>query len=392
MAWFWRHCLPAGRLTKEKEMTHPIFLDTSLYDSQRADPLHPKEFIYDRPVNWMQQAAAGAGLAFIKSSEIVTDPAFLMQWGLARKAGLILGAWEFFHPGQNAITQAQKYIKLMNQAGVVWNGNKLTSDKLILDFEVTDNEAGSDCLKAAASWVFEVRKAFPHNEICIYTGTPFWMQIGGTDEGGKWAKDLSLWFAAWPLDPNPEQNVQPLPFGWAEVRQIAADVLSGKFAAEPLPPWTAPTYRQFTAWAKSSEVPGHPAIKKVVDVDVSMIEFPETGGAIPEVHSPQEIPDTGTQPGAGRQPGTPVQPRPGMKEPVFTKVEVVQNHSPRIRSGPGQAFPDIGVVMPGTVLFIDDGPTNSYVHFANVGATPNPLLPPGGWVFAAFTKPITQAP
>jgi hypothetical protein len=347
-------------------MTHPIFIDTSLYDVRRPDPLHPGQYLYDRPVDWSQQAAAGARLAFIKSSEYKTDPGFLMQWAMARKAGLILGAYHFFRPSLNAIKQAQDYIELVNVAGLAWTGDALTSDKLILDLEAADGMPGPEVLKAAASWVYEVRKAFPLNEISIYTGVYFWKTVGGTGQTGAWAKDYNLWLAVYPLDPH--GNWQPAPFGWAEVRQIATDILAGQYPAPKLLPWDAPTYRQFTAWAMASEVPGHAAVKKVVDVNVSMIEFPETGLPVHETQPPENAEET---------------------EPVYRKVQVIAPHNPRIRSGPGKNFLDLGLVMRDTILYIDAGPTNSYVHFVNFGATPNPLLPPGGWIYASFTKPVS---
>jgi hypothetical protein len=241
--------------------------------------------MWDKPVDWKKQYEAGARLAFIKAYEYVADPAFLMQWAAARQAGMILGAYDFFHPKVNAIQQAQAFISLIKQAGGLrWTGDKRTSDKIFIDLETADGMSGIDVLMAAGSWLYEVEKAFPQYEIGVYTGTWFWVPIGGTSPNGAWAKKYPLWFSAYPLDP--WSQWQPAPFGRAKVQEIADAILAGKYKAVPLSPWTdGPTYRQFTAWADSREVPGHPAIKKVVDVNISMIDIPDLSPA------PVVIPD-----------------------------------------------------------------------------------------------------
>ena len=95
------------------------FIDTSLYDCRRPNPNNGNEFIYDRPLDWSKQVENGAKLAFIKSSESsYEDPGFKVQWNAAKKTNLILGAWHFFHPIEDAISQARVQINLLKSNDV----------------------------------------------------------------------------------------------------------------------------------------------------------------------------------------------------------------------------------------------------------------------------------
>jgi hypothetical protein len=243
-----------------------IFIDTSGYDDRRPNPNGTNSFIYDLPMDWSKQVANGAQFAFIKCSEYLEDPGFEIQWTAARKTNLILGAWHYFHPSVNAIAQAQMQIGLLKKVGLNWSGNPHNSDKIQLDLENMDGLSPLKVVQAAASWYNEIRKVYPFYEIDIYTGWWFWSELLATGFNMDWAKDTEWWLPAYPLDPTPRTINPPPPFNAAQVADLASKAFT-QYAMKDLFPWGQPSFRQITAWADSRDVPGHPAIKKVVDIN-----------------------------------------------------------------------------------------------------------------------------
>ena len=248
------------------------FLDVSSYDAVCENPAKRGTFLWDLPVDWSKQVENGARLAFIKSSEYVADPAFLMQWKAAGSVGLCRGAYHFFHPQVNAIAQAQQYVALLNQAGLTWTGSQLGSDKLIVDFETTGIMGAVDAMKALASFYYEVHKALPQFEFVVYSGPGLWNTLVADGASVAWAAPTSLWLATYPRDPT--SIWKPAIFNKTSVDDLAKAIVAGRYSNTPLKPWTTVSYRQFTAWADATQVPGHPAVKKVVDVNFCQFDIP----------------------------------------------------------------------------------------------------------------------
>jgi uncharacterized protein YraI len=243
------------------------FIDVSLYDCRRPDPNNGNKFLYDRPMDWSKQVENNAKFAFIKCSEYQEDPGFKVQWNAARKTDLILGAWHFFHPKENAIAQAQLQIGLLKQVGLNWTGDPKTSDKVQLDLETMDGLDPLTVARAVGSWYNEVNNSFPNFEKDIYTGWYFWYPSWQSGTDLSWAKNTKLWMPAYPLDPTPNMKNPPLPFNEEQVESLCAGAFT-TYAMKDLPPWGQPSYRQITGYADSRFVPGHPGIKKVVDINV----------------------------------------------------------------------------------------------------------------------------
>jgi lysozyme len=63
-------------------------------------------------VDWPMVVAAGNAFAFAKVSEGTGfhDPTFAINWKGAKAAGLLVGAYHFFHLEQDAATQAQTFL------------------------------------------------------------------------------------------------------------------------------------------------------------------------------------------------------------------------------------------------------------------------------------------
>jgi len=250
------------------------FIDVSAYDADRENPAKPGTFLYDIPFNWNIQYAGGACLAAIKSSEWVTDPAFLMNWKGAGDAGLIRIAWHYFHPSVNAISQAANFIKLMNQAGLTWTGDPLTSDKVALDFENADGINAKDTMRAAASFYYEVHKALPQFEFVMYTGPAFWNSLRVMGADTTWVGSIKLWLATYPLDPTSSTKNPPPVFDRTTVDMIAQNVLNNVYCDVPLTGWKEITYRQITGHADSKQIPGYTGHAVACDVDVCFTDIP----------------------------------------------------------------------------------------------------------------------
>jgi hypothetical protein len=273
-----------------------VFIDVSHYDAETIDGKHYAA------LDWPAQRAAGAKLAFMKCSEgMFSDPAFKLQWEAAGKAGMIRGAYCYFHPAVNAIRQAHLQIDLLNQAGMNFTGDPRTSDKIILDFECMDELLPEPAIRAAASWFFEVHQAFPQHEIIIYTGFFFWDPFTKTHTGVNWAKETSLWMASYPCDPVPKEKNPPLPFRTKEMADLTTKAF-GKYATAIPIPWRKVTYRQITGWADSRDIPGHTALKKVVDVNVTL-DYDDV-----------DLPDLTTTPVPSTIPASVPLPQPGQEE------------------------------------------------------------------------------
>ena len=310
------------------------FVDVSLYDCRRPNPNGTNTFIYDRSMDWSKQVANGAKFAFIKCSEYVEDPGFKVQWNAARKTSLILGAWHFFHPNGNAITQAQLQIGLLKQVGLNWTGDPKTSDKVQLDLETMDGLSAVSVAKAVGSWYYEINKVFPNFEKDIYVGYYFWYQLWESGIDMSWAENTKLWLPAYPLDPTPRTINPPPPFNKEKVDELDSGAFS-TYAMKDLPPWGQPSYRQITGYADSRFVPGHPGIKKVVDIDVLN---PNYFGNIP-IPAPIPVPSNNL---------------------YYVNIGLAN-----IRSGPSTVYPIVGTIALNTEVTVIGLPNNGYSMVGN---------------------------
>jgi len=255
---------------------YPLMMDVSLYDARRPDG---KNWIYDRPTDWDHARQIGIEVAAIKISEgglvyrerkwvdgAFEDPAFRLQWRAA--AGRPRVAYHFFRSNRNAILQAQDVLE-------IWEAVERTpDDRLCLDFETQDGMSGQFCLKTFDSWMYEVGKVTGKYPM-LYTYPSFWLQIGGA--AAAWAKKYPLILSQWPLD-NWLANMKlpPYVFTGERLAELLAKIqdgrlvpLDGKPYNRMLSPWGAEIAAwQFTARVNAADIPGHPAIKKVVDLNV----------------------------------------------------------------------------------------------------------------------------
>jgi lysozyme len=74
---------------------------------------------YQAAVDWQAVSDAGKVFAFVKATESNTllDHAFNQHWRGAKAAGLLRGAYHFFRPQQDAISQAQFFLAQLPDKG-----------------------------------------------------------------------------------------------------------------------------------------------------------------------------------------------------------------------------------------------------------------------------------
>jgi hypothetical protein len=242
-------------------MTIKWAIDVSYYDAVKETNVY-------QPVDWQRARDEGnLSLAIIKSSEgeTIKDPAFVLQWKAAEGI-LPRMAYHFFHCNQNPIKQAEACWNIVNSAGF-----DPSTDYIILDFERVDGQPGAECLKMAKTWLEEIedRGVKP----LIYTYPAFWKTIGG--ETATWALNYRLGLAQWPKDIW-ILGFSPSIFTAPRLETMKTDIVNGKLKPMVLKPWTSPALWQFTSRVDSKAIPGHPAIKKVVDYNAIFMDLDGT--------------------------------------------------------------------------------------------------------------------
>ncbi len=103
---------------------------------------------YQGAINWATVRATGVTFAFAKSSEgsSLVDSYFARNWAGMRAAGVIRGAYHYFHPGVSAQTQVNLVVSTVG---------RLEADDLpiVLDFETLDGLSESTAVSRAVTFL-----------------------------------------------------------------------------------------------------------------------------------------------------------------------------------------------------------------------------------------------
>jgi lysozyme len=136
-------------------------------------------------VNWTKVAATGVKFAFVRVSHGVNtiDGWFESNWEEAHAAGLHVGAYQYFEPGQSATAQADIMIEKM---GTLQPGDLPP----VIDVESHGNLSSTKVAAAVTTWVQRVEAATGVKPI-IYTGRFFWQDYVKTAAFA----DYPLWIA-----------------------------------------------------------------------------------------------------------------------------------------------------------------------------------------------------
>jgi lysozyme len=144
----------------------------------------------DCPIDWAKVKASGREFVFIKCTEgHNSDPMFHDSWTKAKAAGLLVGAYHFFHPAQDVDAQVQAFLKTMGP---------LTPGCLppVLDWE-THELSPQEEVQAGLAWLRAVQSATGKAPI-IYAGAYY---IGDLNNPPALA-NYPLWLADYRSTPH----------------------------------------------------------------------------------------------------------------------------------------------------------------------------------------------
>jgi lysozyme len=151
---------------------------------------------YQGVVDWIKVKATGIVFAFTKATEGVsnTDAQFSTNWAGIRNAGLVRGAYHFFHPAQDPAAQADHFVQTV----------ALSTGDLppVLDVETADSASNSAVQSGVKTWLDTVAARTGVTPM-IYASPGFW--------NGRFTGDFSsypLWIAQYGV-PAPK-----IPNGW----------------------------------------------------------------------------------------------------------------------------------------------------------------------------------
>ncbi|MFC1878859.1 GH25 family lysozyme [Chloroflexota bacterium] len=157
-------------------------------------------------IDWPAVRSAGKRYAFIKATEGTSfvDLSFERNWREAKKAGLLVGAYHFFRPLQDAKKQAEHFLKTVGRE----DGNLPP----VLDMEVNDRLRAATYIQRVEIWINEVESQTGKKPI-IYSGVSFLNSNFTIAAGGPplWAQNHILWIANY-LGPQATKPVMPT--GW----------------------------------------------------------------------------------------------------------------------------------------------------------------------------------
>jgi|GEM_PF-623251 len=189
-------------------------------------------YAYNKPLDWTAARDAGVKFVFVKASENnFPDTGFKENWQKARDAGILRGAYHFFHPEQNnALQQADMFIDAV--------GSDQGELPPVLDLETIYERRNNGEIRPIGlpvpgvlnnrikTWLDQVEDAFGRKPI-IYSREEF-LRTNGIS--AVWTRDYPLWLAQYPLflgpnnkwvqinDPNftpvPSQNMPKQPAGF----------------------------------------------------------------------------------------------------------------------------------------------------------------------------------
>lgn len=161
---------------------------------------------YQAVVDWTAVAGDGGRFGFAKATEgvLVADPYFMDHWTGMKAAGILRGAYHFYHPSGDPQAQANNFLKRLAAA----NGGSplLASGDLpaALDIEVTDGVTPAALLAGLSSWLTAVEAATGKRPI-LYTYVSFWKNTLGNPAV---LSDYPLWIAHLNVD------APTVPGGW----------------------------------------------------------------------------------------------------------------------------------------------------------------------------------
>jgi lysozyme len=139
---------------------------------------------YDGTIDWTKAHTAGIDFAFVKATEgtTFTDPMFATNWAAMKAAGVVRGAYHFFHSNMDPVAQADF---VTTTVGTLEPGDL----PIVIDLEVTDGNSEATVASTAKTFLDAVTKSTGITAM-IYT-SPSFLSDFSTFAGNP------LWVANW---------------------------------------------------------------------------------------------------------------------------------------------------------------------------------------------------
>jgi lysozyme len=136
-------------------------------------------------IDWNKVKAAGISFAFAKATESTnfTDSMFATNWAGMKSAGIVRGAYHFFHADVDPTQQATFFL------GAV--GTLTKGDLLVLDLETTNNQTQSTILSHAETFMAAVKSQSGVTPI-LYTSPAFLSSFGTLGQYPLWVANYSV--------------------------------------------------------------------------------------------------------------------------------------------------------------------------------------------------------
>ncbi len=173
----------------------------------------------ESPIDWQAFSSGGWDFAIAKASEGVTfvEGQFAVNWPAMKAAGVVRGAYCFFHPRPDAPnTEADFFVQTVNQAGGFEPG-----DFAALDLETLDNATAAQTAADALTFLQRVKADTGITPI-IYTSPRVFDTLLGSPTGFS---GYPLWDVTWNGGPPNCPNIPASWSGWA-FWQYAGDSIS----------------------------------------------------------------------------------------------------------------------------------------------------------------------
>ena len=151
---------------------------------------------YQGKIDWGKVKSAGMAFAFTKATESTnsTDSQFSVNWPAIKAAGLLRGAYHFFHADQDATAQANFFLQVTD----IGPGDL----PAVIDIETTSNASDSAIVSGVQTWLNVVQQATGIVPM-IYTAGSFWNAHLNSSFG-----NYPLWVANYGV------TTPKLPTGW----------------------------------------------------------------------------------------------------------------------------------------------------------------------------------
>lgn len=181
---------PELQIKKAPQNTSPSIQYSSLDNNsnyiQGIDVSH-----WDGKISWSMVKRNGITFAFIKATEgdQFVDPQFATNWEQSSEASILRGAYHFYQPKDDPLSQANHFIKTIS--------SELGDLPPVLDIEISDRVSADSLREDILVWLNHVEQQLGVRPM-IYTDSGFWN--AHIDDDFSY---YELWIADWQPGPKP---------------------------------------------------------------------------------------------------------------------------------------------------------------------------------------------